>query len=275
MIKKIFILTFFFFSLSKAISQPPAPVPLPTFPEKAKEIVAQKNMMEQHIKIYPIQWNMYWHSGIQQIKIIPFYSTSERITDMSEIIYDTNQYKGTIISMDIRPLFTIYSNLSIGFRKGFFPRDFSVDTIPYRNMDWTSLESDSYIAKKIPITNKITLAPYGGYMFSQYKLSSSQESILTTEKIYHSVVAGTKFIFQPTRLFFIEIGLSFSPLTAIDRKTLSMFQINYETLFTFTSKFITLSLILSTRNNIEYQTPDSEAATLQVSKTGFRFRFYL
>lgn len=275
MIKKILILTFFFFSLSKVISQPPAPIPLPSFPEKAKEIVEVKELLKEYTKISPVLWNMNWHSGIQQIKMIQFNPISEIKTDMSEIVYTPNKYKGAIITIDIRSLFTVYSNLSIGFRKGFFPINFSIDTIPYRNMDWTSLESDSYIAKKIPITNKITLAPYGGYIFSQYKLSSFQESILSAEKIYHSVVAGTKFIFQPTRLFLIETGLSFSPFTAIDRKTLSMFQINYETVFTFTSRFITLSLILSIRNNIEYQTPESEAATLQVSNIGFRFRFSL
>ena len=50
--------------------------------------------------------------------------------NMSEII-SSNQYKGALISVDMASLFTIYSDLFIGFTTGNFPKDFSIDTIPY------------------------------------------------------------------------------------------------------------------------------------------------
>lgn len=273
--KKKLLLPFLLFSCIFAAAKQPPAVPLPAHPELADKILARKEMLQEHIEISPIVWDMNWHTGIQRIKLTHPSSVLGINTDLAEIIYTTNQYKGAVISVDVRPLFTIYSNLSVGFLSGHFPRDFSVDNLPYRSNEWVSLESDSYVAKKFFLQKDVTLAPYSGYTFSQYQLTPMSQLSKKEEKTLHSVLAGIKFIFQPHRIFFIETSLSFSPFTMIDRQPLSMFQVNYETYFTFTTKHLTLSLILSTRNNIQYESIQPEEINLQISKTGFRFRFSL
>lgn len=271
--KKIVFLTIFFFSLLGAFPNQPKPLPLPTFPDKAAEIIARKEMLQEHIEVSPIVWDMNWHTGIQQLSLINSPLLPDLSTELSEVIYTSNQYKGAVISVDVPPYFTIYSNLSIGFPQGYFPRNFSTSTIPYFQSMWTSLESDSFIAKKIPLKEDMVIAPYTGYMFSQYDLYSIHSEREASSRVYHSAVVGSKFTFQPTRIFFIETSVSFSPITAVNRKLLSTFQINYEGIFTFVTKNLTLSLILSTRNNIEYKGISPEAGTLRISKTGFHFRF--
>ncbi len=272
--KKLLLPFLFFFCALAAANRPPA-VPLPAYPEMAREILSRKEMMQEHTKISPIEWSMNWHTGIQQIRLTHPSSILGVNTELAEIIYTTNQYRGAVISVDVRPLFTIYSNLSVGFLKGQFPRNFSVDSLPYRSNEWVSLESDSYVAKKFFIQKDITAAPYAGYTFSQYQLTPTSQLLAKEERMLHSILAGIKFIFQPHRIFFIETSLSFTPLTMVDRRPLSMFQINYETLFTFSTKHLTLSLILSSRNNIQYESIQPEEINLQISKTGFRFRFSL
>lgn len=271
--KKIVFLTIFFFSLLGVFPNQPKPLPLPTFPDKAAEIIARKEMLQEHIEVSPIVWDMNWHTGIQQLSLINSPLLPDLSTELSEVIYTSNQYKGAVISVDVPPYFTIYSNLSIGFPQGYFPRNFSTSTIPYFQSMWTSLESDSFIAKKIPLKEDMVIAPYTGYMFSQYDLYSIHSEREASSRVYHSAVVGSKFTFQPTRIFFIETSVSFSPITAVNRKLLSTFQINYEGIFTFVTKNLTLSLILSTRNNIEYKGISPEAGTLRISKTGFHFRF--
>lgn len=271
--KHFVVLPVLFFLLQVAFPNEPSPAPLPTFPDKAAEIIARKQMLQEHIEVSPIVWDMNWHTGIQQLSIINSPLLPDLSTELSEVIYTSNQYKGAVISVDVSPFFTIYSNFSIGFQQGNFPKNFSISTIPYFHSTWTSLESDSFIAKKIPLKESFTIAPYTGYMFSQYDLYSAHSEQKFSSRIYHSAVIGSKFIFQPTRIFFIETSVAFSPITAVNRKLLSTFQINYEGIFTFTTKNLTLSLILSTRNNIEYKGISPESITLRISKIGFHFRF--
>lgn len=271
--KEFVLLPVLLFLLQVAFPKEPSPVPLPTFPDKATEIIARKEMLQEHVKISPIVWDMNWHTGIQQISLISLPFLPDLSTELSEVMHTSNQYKGAVISVDVPPFFTIYSNLSIGFPQGYFPRNFSTSTIPYFQSMWTSLESDSFIAKKILLKEDMVIAPYTGYMFSQYELYSIHPELIGTNRIYHSMVIGSKFTFHPTRIFFIETSISFTPLTAVDKNILSMFQINYEGILTFTTKSLTISLILSTRNNIEYKGTSPAAGTLRVSKTGFRFRF--
>ncbi|MBO7174806.1 MAG: hypothetical protein J6V57_03550, partial [Spirochaetaceae bacterium] len=75
--------------------------------------------------------------------------------------------------------------------------------------------------------------------------------------------------------FFIETSISISPFTSIDNNLLSMFQINYDSNFTFTTSFFTFSLLIASRNNIEYGTVQQDASTISSSKIGFRFKFFL
>lgn len=262
------------FSLEIFANQPKA-TPLPTFPEMKESILLQKQLIEKQKKISPIIWSLNWHTGIQNIVAKQISPVDAVSLDMSEIIFTSNKYKGAVISIDIASLFSIYSNLSIGFTQNNFPKDFSVNTIPYQSTQLSSIESDSYVAKKFYLRNNFSTAPYAGYTFSRYRLIPIQEGIDITNKIYHSIVVGNKFIFQPHRVFFIETSISFSPLASIDRNLLSMFQINYESYFTFTTNFFTFSLVVSNRNNIEYKNMHQEAITFAVSKTGFRFRLSL
>ena len=271
--KQFVLLAVLFFLLQVAFPKEPSPVSLPTFPEKAAEIIARKEMLQEHIEVSPIVWDMNWHTGIQQLSLINSPLLPDLSTELSEVIYTSNQYKGAVISVDVPPYFTIYSNLSIGFQQDNFPKNFSISTIPYLQSIRTSLESDSFIAKKIPLRDSFTIAPYTGYMFSQYDLYSIHSELKASSRVYNSAVIGSKFTCQPTRIFFIETSISFSPITAVNRKVLSTFQINYEGIFAFVTKNLTLSLILSTRNNIEYKGISPEAGTLRISKTGFHFRF--
>lgn len=272
--KNFFLVLMLSFSLEIFANQPKA-TPLPTFPEMKESILLQKQLIEKQKKISPIIWSLNWHTGIQNIVAKQISPVDAVSLDMSEIIFTSNKYKGAVISIDIASLFSIYSNLSIGFTQNNFPKDFSVNTIPYQSTQLSSIESDSYIAKKFYLRNNFSTAPYAGYTFSRYRLIPIQEGIDITNKIYHSIVVGNKFIFQPHRVFFIETSISFSPLTSIDRNLLSMFQINYESYFTFTTNFFTFSLVVSNRNNIEYKNMHQEAITFAVSKTGFRFRLSL
>lgn len=272
--KNFFLVLMLSFSLEIFANQPKA-TPLPTFPEMRESILLQKQLIEKQKKISPIIWSLNWHTGIQNIVAKQISPVDAVSLDMSEIIFTSNKYKGAVISIDIASLFSIYSNLSIGFTQNNFPKDFSVNTIPYQSTQLSSIESDSYIAKKFYLRNNFSTAPYAGYTFSRYRLIPIQEGIDITNKIYHSIVVGNKFIFQPHRVFFIETSISFSPLASIDRNLLSMFQINYESYFTFTTNFFTFSLVISNRNNIEYKNMHQEAITFAVSKTGFRFRLSL
>lgn len=272
--KNFFLVLMLSFSLEIFANQPKA-TPLPTFPEMKESILLQKQLIEKQKKISPIIWSLNWHTGIQNIVAKQISPVDAVSLDMSEIIFTSNKYKGAVISIDIASLFSIYSNLSIGFTQNNFPKDFSVNTIPYQSTQLSSIESDSYIAKKFYLRNNFSTAPYAGYTFSRYRLIPIQEGIDITNKIYHSIVVGNKFIFQPHRVFFIETSISFSPLASIDRNLLSMFQINYESYFTFTTNFFTFSLVISNRNNIEYKNIHQEAITFAVSKTGFRFRLSL
>ncbi|MBO5691181.1 MAG: hypothetical protein J6R96_04910 [Spirochaetaceae bacterium] len=273
--KKIFFLILTLSFSLEIFANQPKPTPLPTFPEMKEAILLQKQMMEDQKKIHPIVWSLNWHTGIQNIVVKQLDSVNNVYMDMSEIIFTSNKYKGAVLSIDVASLFSIYSNLSIGFTQGNFPKDFSVNTIPYQSAHLSSIESDSYVAKKFYLKNNFSVAPYAGYTFSRYRLIPIQEGIDITNKIYHSVVVGNKFIFQPHRNFFIETSISLSPLTSIDRNLLSMFQINYESYFTFTTDIFTFALVISSRNNIEYKNVHQEASTLTVSKTGFRFRLSL
>lgn len=273
--KKIFFLILMLSFSLEIFANQPKPTPLPTFPEMKEAILLQKQLMEAQKKISPIIWSLNWHTGIQNIVVKQLDSVNNIYMDMSEIIFTSNKYKGAVLSIDVASLFSIYSNLSIGFTQGNFPKDFSVNTIPYQSAHLSSIESDSYVAKKFYLKNNFSTAPYAGYTFSRYKLIPIEEEIDITNKIYHSIVVGNKFIFQPHRVFFIETSISFSPLTSIDRNLLSMFQINHESYFTFTTNFFTFALVISNRNNIEYKNVHQEASTLTVSKTGFRFRLSL
>ena len=180
--KKKLLLPFLLFSCIFAAAKQPPAVPLPAHPELADEILTRKEMLQEHIEISPIVWDMNWHTGIQRIKLTHPSSVLGINTDLAEIIYTTNQYKGAVISVDVRPLFTIYSNLSVGFLSGHFPRDFSVDNLPYRSNEWVSLESDSYVAKKFFLQKDVTLAPYSGYTFSQYQLTPMSQLSKKEEK---------------------------------------------------------------------------------------------
>lgn len=274
MIRRFFFLALICFLSLNTFAAQPRSSPLPVFSEsQINEIISKKQFMEEHKKIHPIEWSLNWHTGVQQITMTELPTVPGIYVDMAEVIFTSNRYKGAVLSVDIQPLFTIYSNLSIGFTKGNFPRDFSIDNIPYQYAHLSALESESYAAKKISLKHNLSIAPYAGYTFSQYKLKPLQPGIAEQARDYHSVVVGNKFIFQPHRIFFIEASISFSPFTAIDSNLLTMFQINYETNFTFTTDIFTFSLLLSTRNNIEYKGSNPEARTLKISKTGFRFRF--
>lgn len=272
--KFFFLILVLSFSL-EIYAEQPAPVPLPTFPERKEAILLQKQKTANQKERKSIIWNLDRYSGIQQIALKQFSPIDDVSMDMSEILFTSNQYKGALISVDMRSLFTIYSDLFIGFTKGTFPKDFSISTIPYRYPYLSSIEADSYIAKKLYLEKDISIAPYLGYSFTSYRLIPLQEGIETSNKIYHSVVIGSKFIFQLHRTFFFETSLSISPLTSIDKNLLSMFQINYDCSFTFTTNLFTFSLLLANRNNIEYGTVQQEASTISISKIGFRFKLTL
>lgn len=271
--KFFFLILFLFFSL-EIYAEQPDPVPLPTFPERKEAILFQKQKTENKKKINSIIWSLNWHTGIQQITIKKLVPAEDVAMNMSEII-SSNQYKGALISVDMASLFTIYSDLFIGFTTGNFPKDFSIDTIPYLYPYLSSIESDSYIAKKFHLKTSLSIAPYIGYSFARYRFIPLQKGIEISDKIYHSVVIGNKFIFQPHRTFFIETSISISPFTSIDNNLLSMFQINYDSNFTFTTSFFTFSLLIASRNNIEYGTVQQDASTISSSKIGFRFKFFL
>ena len=129
--KHFVVLPVLFFLLQVAFPNEPSPAPLPTFPDKAAEIIARKKMLQEHIEVSPIVWDMNWHTGIQQLSIINSPLLPDLSTELSEVIYTSNQYKGAVISVDVYPFFTIYSNFSIGFQQGNFPKNFSISTIPY------------------------------------------------------------------------------------------------------------------------------------------------
>ena len=122
-------------------------MPLPTFPERKEAILLQKQKNENEKNINSIIWSLKWHTGIQQITIKKLVPAKDVSMNMSEII-SSNQYKGALISVDMASLFTIYSDLFIGFTTGNFPKDFSIDTIPYLYPYLSSIESDSYLALK-------------------------------------------------------------------------------------------------------------------------------
>ena len=271
--KFFFLILFLSFSL-EIYAEQPDPVPLPTFPERKEAILLQKQKTENKKKINSIIWSLNWHTGIQQITIKKLVPAEDVAMNMSEII-SSNQYKGALISVDMASLFTIYSDLFIGFTTGNFPKDFSIDTIPYLYPYLSSIESDSYIAKKFHLKTSLSTAPYIGYSFARYRFIPLQKGIEISDKIYHSVVIGNKFIFQPHRTFFIETSISISPFTSIDNNLLSMFQINYDSNFTFTTSFFTFSLLIASRNNIEYGTVQQDASTISISKIGFRIKFTL
>ncbi|MEE0133192.1 MAG: hypothetical protein U0I22_05250 [Treponema sp.] len=272
--KFTFLILLLSFSLEVYAKQP-NPTPLPSFPERKEAILLQKEKTEKQKDINPIIWNLDWHTGIQQITIKQVNPIDDVNMDMSEIILPSNKYKGANISLDIGSLFSIYSNLFIGFTKENFPKNFSINTIPYQYPHLSSIESDSYIAKKFFLKTSLTVAPYAGYSFSRYSLLPLQEGIEISNKIYHSIVLGSKFIFRPHRIFFFETGISISPITAIDRNLLSMFQINYEGCFTLTTNLFSFSLLIANRDNIEYKNVHQEANTVSVSKIGFRFKVLL
>ncbi len=272
--RKIFFLIIILSFSLEIYAKQPAPVPLPTFPERKEAILLQKQKNENEKNINSIIWSLKWHTGIQQITIKKLVPAEDVSMNMSEII-SSNQYKGALISVDMASLFTIYSDLFIGFTTGNFPKDFSIDTIPYLYPYLSSIESDSYLAKKFHYEKNISFAPYLGYSFASYRFIPLQEGIEISDKIYHSVVIGNKFIFQPHRTFFIETSISISPFTSIDNNLLSMFQINYDSNFTFTTSFFTFSLLIASRNNIEYGTVQQDASTISSSKIGFRFKFFL
>lgn len=275
MIKKIIFLSIIFFLSLDFFATTPSPTHLPTFPEQKEAILFQKQKMNEHKKIHPIIWNLNWHTGIQYINMRHFPSLSDIFLNMSELVFYSNQYKGVIISVDVSGLFSIYSNISFGFTKGNFPKNFSTQTLPYHFTNLSSLETDVYVAKVSPLKFNFTFAPYTGYTFSQYKLKPISQGTIIRDRTYHSIILGGKLIFQPHRLLFIETSLSFSPLTYVDDDLLSLFQINYEASFTFTTNYFTLSLIVASRNNIEYKENFTETNTLVISRTGFRFKFSL
>ncbi len=273
--KKFFFLVLMIsFSLDFFANQP-KPTPLPTFPERKEAILRQKEKTKKQREINPIIWTINWHTGIQQITIKQGTPIDDVNMNMSEIILTSNKYKGANISLDIASLFSIYSNLFIGFIKEDFPKGFSINTIPYQYPHLNSIESDSYVAKKFFPKASLTVAPYAGYSFSRYNLIPLEEGIEISKKIYHSIVLGTKLIFKPHRIFFFETGISISPITAIDSSLLSMFQINYEGSFNLTTNLFNFSLLIANKDNIEYKNIHHEASTLSVSKIGFRFKILL
>lgn len=273
--KKIaFLILLLSFSLIVYAKQP-NPTPLPTFPERKKAILLQKQKIEKQKEINPIIWNLNWHTGIQQITMKQVTSIDDININMSENILTSNKYKGIIISFVMPSLFSIYSNLFIGFTKENFPKNFAITTIPYHYPHLSTIESDSYIAKEFFLKPVLTLAPYAGYSFSRYNLNSLQEGIEINNKIYHSIIFGTKFIFRPHRIFFFETGMSISPLTAVDRNLLSMFQINYEGCFTLITNLFNFSLFIANKENIEYKTVNHKASTISVSKIGFRLKILI
>ena len=123
--KKFFFLVLMIsFSLDFFANQP-KPTPLPTFPERKEAILRQKEKTKKQREINPIIWTINWHTGIQQITIKQGTPIDDVNMNMSEIILTSNKYKGANISLDIASLFSIYSNLFIGFIKEDFPKDFS------------------------------------------------------------------------------------------------------------------------------------------------------
>ena len=272
--KFFFLILFLSFSL-EIYGEQPAPVPLPTFPERKEAILLQKQKTENQKKIDSVIWSLNWHTGIQQINIKKLSPAEDVEMNMSEIMLISNKYKSVVITVDMASLFTIYSDVFIGFAKETFPKDFFINTIPYRYPHLSSIESDSYIAKKFHLETGLSTAPYIGYSFAKYRFIPLQETIEISDKIYHSIVLGNKFIFQPHRTFFIETSISISPLTSIDKNLLSMFQINYDSKFTFKTNFFTFSLLLANKNNIEYKTVHQESSTISISKIGFRIKFTL
>lgn len=275
MIKKFFFLLILFFLSLNFLPAKPRPTPLPTYPKQREAVLIQKQKMEKHKITHPIIWTLNWHSGVQYINWRDSPDSDEISFNMSELVFFSNQYKGSFFSVDISNLFSIYSNLSFGFVKEDFPRDVSTKTLTSQFENLSSFESELYIAKDIPLNFNVSIAPYTGYTFSKYKLRPTDLRIPLSDRIYHSMVLGGKIFFKPHRLFLIETRLSFSPLTYIDNHLLSLFQINFESSFTFTTNYFTLALIVSSRNNIEYSNISSSTNNLIVSKTGFRFRFTL
>lgn len=275
MIKKIIFLSITFFLSLDFFATTPSPTHLPTYPQQKEAILVQKRKMDEHKKNYPIIWNLQWYTGIQYLNMRQFPNADEISLNMSELVFYSNQYKGAIISVDISDLFSIYSNIYFGFTKENFPKKFSTQTLPYQFNNLSSFEADIFAAKSFPLKFNFTFAPYTGYTFSQYKLKPISQNIIIRDRTYHSMIIGGKIIFRPHRLFFIETSLSFSPLTYIDNDLISLFQINYEANFTFITNYFTFSLVLASRNNIEYEENSPETSTLVVSKTGFRFKLSL
>lgn len=102
MIKKIIFLSITFFLSLDFFATTPSPTHLPTYPKRREAILFQKQKMEKHQKTHPIIWTLNWHSGVQYINWRDSPTSDEISVNMSELVFFSNKYKGSIFSVEDR-----------------------------------------------------------------------------------------------------------------------------------------------------------------------------
>lgn len=248
-------------------------VSLPIYPELKNDSLRALLLEPQTPPPPSISWEVIKQQGVQVISQIPgsSFSTAEK----DERIYPVNNYKSVMLTVYFFDFFILHSDLTVGFDKENTPFDFSIDTLPYRYEEWSSVETNVYITKELRLPRGVLLYPFAGYIFSQYYLQNEGVQLSIDNVRFQTITAGLKTAFRPARIITIDYGVFVSPIIILNYDNMLLFQFGYETAIRVQAGFATISVVLNTRNNIEYTDNFLAADTFRVSELGLRLKFAL
>lgn len=258
----------------KTISHPkeqewPPVVSLPVYPPLSNLGIRNSSYKKER-PLKSITWQISKHSGTQFITRKE--ATSWFTAVKNGTVFPINSYKSILVTVKVKDIFLLNSNLTVGFAQGTMPLDFSQYTLPYEYSQTTSISSEFYVTKGFSTKKRTVLYPFAGHTFSRYLFEAPFSD---EEKKFQAFVLGIAQDYSPSRLVSIRQGLLFSPVITQGYDDLLLFQFGYETEVKLSAGPFSLSLMARLRDNFQYKKDLTPADEISVAETGVKFSFNL
>lgn len=216
-----------------------------------------------------LTWNLRKTRGVQWFDLYQTYITpAESPLPKQPPVY---QYKGMMINVDMGKMFSIGSILTLGYEEDKLPLDFSFFSLPKQEHLWNTLQYSILINKNFTLWDTLSIAPFGGFLLSQYNLNILGADYPLFYRRYQSTLIGIGIVYTPHRFWQIDCSLSFSPYNLIYDMNNSLSQFSYKISGTFKTSFFSLTGIVSSESNFEHKFIDERRNILVVSSIGFYF----
>lgn len=137
-----------------------------------------------------VTWEMKNAFGVQKI------NSFEETNDDENVNVPAVFCKGMYFSLLLNENWKLASSFVAGFHQRNLPAMFTPNSILYLQEEWLSFNAEILLSRKIPVSQKFSFSPFGGYDYSLFTFSENdaQKTIINKK---HSVIAGVEVLWKP------------------------------------------------------------------------------